>query len=99
MTKVAALRRYGLGLACHLQLQNISRWITEEWQAGDGLTQAWRTQNKVLALVARASLKLRDSELFRSAITMEPLMISIEDWKEFGQTMDLANFRTDYRPS
>ena len=93
--KADATRRWGLALACKTQLNHIRRFIAHEWKRGD--SEGWFLQAKFLRVIIRVSLKLRDSDLFGSAITMDPMLISVAAWKEVGSTMEIRQSLLPYR--
>ena len=88
-------RPWGVTIACQIQLNHIRRWMVNERKHGD--SDAWVQQTKILNVVIDASLDLGNSDLFGSAMTVEPLMISLGQWKQIGRKMDLVNFRSSYR--
>ena len=90
-----ASRRSAMTLACNLQLENLRRWVANGRKHGD--SEAWVRQTKLLDEVIDASLDLRDSNIFGSAIIMDPMMIGVAQWKQIGRKMDLVNFRSSYR--
>lgn len=88
--------RWGLALACKTQLNNIGTLFADSVSHGNP-TELNR-QSGMLETVVCASLRLRDLDLFKEAVTLNPRMLSLEFWEEIGGTMDLANFFS-YQPS
>ena len=93
--KMDSTRRWGVLLACKTRLDNIRHWTTHEWNRTD--SEAWCRQAQSLLVIVRICLKIRDTEAFGAAITMDPMMLSVAGWKEIGSTMELAKFVTSYR--
>ena len=92
-TEKEATRRWGIALTCKYQLASVRSWMNRNGRDSG----QWWVQAKVLEVVVTVSLKLRDSDLFGAAITTNPMMISLEEWKTIGSTMELAKFRSSYR--
>lgn len=82
--------RWGLGLACKTQLNNIGAWLTTG--SSRGIVREHKEQSAMLEAVFRASIRLRDSDLFQKAVTLNPSMLSLDMWEELGSTMELAQF-------
>lgn len=88
--------RWGLTLACKTQLKNIDTWIDSGSDRGN--PEAWVRRSNQLEAIVRASLRLRDPDLFEKAINLNPRMLPLTKWIEVGHTIELANFPS-YRNS
>ena len=88
--------RWGLVLACKTQLDNIGTWIASG--SGWGDPEVVKQHSGMLDAVVCASLRLRDSDLFKTAVTRYPRMISLTMWERVGSMMELAHF-SSYRDS
>lgn len=87
---------WGLALACKAQLNNITTWLSSGLCCRD--PESRRRQSSMLEDVVCASLRLRDPDLFKNAITSNPRMLSLTKWEEIGSTIELDQF-SSYRYS
>ena len=88
--------RWGLTLACKTQLTSIDTWIASGLDREN--PEAWNRRSNQLEAIVSASLRLGDPDLFGKAINLNPRMLSLTEWIEVGNTMELASF-SSYRNS
>ena len=80
-------KRWSLALACMTQMKNIGLALGSTSSYAN-LQVLYQQLDRVDDIVC-ASLRLRDSQLFRSIVLSNPEMLSLNTWREVGRTMDL----------
>ena len=87
---------WGLALACKTQLNNIGTWLATDFIRG--VPREFNQQTKMLKAVIRASLGLRDLDLFQRAVTLHPRLLSLSMWEEVGTMIELGDFLSYQSP-